>query len=368
MISNQQEKLDRQLSKSPGRGQHHAPVSTPPHPTRTETTVGIITFRLAARHGISRYIATLPLDQIIHIDFQMNSMIINSKTQSIQYIIYRRVSTEKQEKSEYKDQLRCIKMKYPKIKITSESVVDIKEVKSGCADAEIRMASGLGTCLRHLKRHPKAIMIVSNADRIARRAEIFLLIQRQELGKRIIEASTGRNLDQIIQSGLHLIIESQTEQFRVSRQAGINRRKSNGETVGSPEIGKLSHKASRAKTLRAENREAEILSVIREMVRLGKGHRPSFEDICEELRDRDIHTGQGRFFTPHRLSQLKKKNPRKWHKAFNSYLGLSRRIRSIIMVALHQLRKRRENKRVIETLEKRKKRFHRFMSLHLRIL
>jgi hypothetical protein len=274
----------------------------------------------------------------------MNSATIKSKISSGQFILYRRVSTEKQGKQEYAHQLRCIQAKYPGFRESKTQIGSIKEVMSGCADAEVRMTSGLGKCLKLLHRNPDAVLIVSDADRIGRRADIFMLIQKQGFGRRVYAASTGLCVDQVVHAGVHHRIEKETEAQRASRRAGVLRRQMSGGVVGSPDIARQSHRASKEKTRLADEREAEALSVARRLVREGRGRHPSLGEICDDLTQREIFTGQGRFFTPERLSQLKKKNPGRWKRALDSYSRPRRRIRQRIVAALIEHRNRRDRR------------------------
>lgn len=272
----------------------------------------------------------------------MNSTIIKNKVDTGQVILYRRVSTKAQAKDEFQHQLRCIKSKYTKFTIAGSTIDNITEVISGCADAEIRMASELGEGLKLLKRNPHAILLVSNADRIARRADIFLLIQRQGFGKRIYDASTGRCLDDIIQAGLHHAIEKQTEAQRASRQAGLERYRANGGVVGSTDIAKQSRHGTLKKKKLADDREAAVLAIVSRLTSQGRGQRPTRSAICDELVRQQIYTGQGRSFTQDRLSQLGKRSPHRWEYAFDSYFRPRRRIRKIIAATVSELRNRRE--------------------------
>ncbi len=126
-------------------------------------------------------------------------------------VLYRRVSTDQQVKSEYKNQLEVIKSAYPNFSIVNSTILSEKEPMSGRASPEKRMASGLGKCLKMLKRHPESILLVSDADRIARRADIFELIQRQGLGHRVFEAASGMSVNDIIATGKHHKIQAKTE-------------------------------------------------------------------------------------------------------------------------------------------------------------
>lgn len=215
------------------------------------------------------------------------------------------------------------------------------------------MASGLGKCLKLLKRNPYAILLVSNTDRIARRADIFELIQKQGLGHRIYDASTGLCLDGIVQAGRHRSIEKQTEKKRETLNEARVRFLAAGGVLGSTDIAKHSREAVLKKKRLAKEREADVLSVLARLVRLSRGKRPTMGEICDELRAQEIHTGQGRFFTSERLSQFKKKNPQKWRKAYDSYSRPRRRIRRIIFATLIELRNRRDREAGMTRLHRR---------------
>lgn len=257
----------------------------------------------------------------------MNSKNIKGKMGAGQTILYRRVSTKRQAKDEYAHQLRCIKLAYPGFSISRSTTGHIEEVMSGCASAEVRMASGLGQLLRLLKRNPEAIGLVSNADRIARRANIFILIQKQGLGQRIYEASTGMSLDEIIQAGRHNIIEKQTEAQRASRQAGLDRLRASGVVLGSADIAKYSRQGARKKSQLTHHRDTEVLSVVSGLVCQNRGQCPPMSTISDKLDDLGIRTGQGLPWTPERLSQHKKNRPHKWARARNSYARRRRHLR-----------------------------------------
>lgn len=260
----------------------------------------------------------------------MNPKIIKGKIDAGQTIIYRRVSTKPQAKDEYAHQLSCIKSAYPTFSIARSTTGHIEEVMSGCAGAEVRMASGLGQLLKLLKRNPEAIGLVSAADRIARRADIFILIQKQGLGQRIFDASTGMSLDDIIQAGRHVIIENKTESLRASRQAGLDRLRASGVVLGSADIAKYSRHGARKKSQLTHHRDTEVLSVVSRLVCQNRGRCPPMSTISDELDNLGIRTGQGLHWTPERLSQHKKNNQHGWAQALDSYARPRRRLRLII--------------------------------------
>jgi DNA invertase Pin-like site-specific DNA recombinase len=260
----------------------------------------------------------------------MNSKIIKGKIDAGQIILYRRVSTKRQAKDEYAHQLRCIKLDCPGFSIARSTTDHIEEVMSGCAGAEVRMASGLGQLLKLLKRNPEVVGLVSNADRLARQADIFILIQKQGLGQRVFEASTGMSLDDIIQTGRHNIIEKTTESLRASRQAGLDRLRASGVALGWAEIAKQSRHGARKKSQLTRHRATEVLSVVSQLVSQSRGQCPPMSTISDELDHHDIRTGQGLPWTPERLSQHKKNNPNSWAHALDSYARPRRRLRMII--------------------------------------
>lgn len=269
-----------------------------------------------------------------------------------QIILYRRVSTKRQAKDDFAHQLRCIKLDCPGFSIAGSTIGHIEEVMSGCAGDEVRMASGLGQLLKLLKRNPDAIGLVSNGDRIARRADIFLLIQKQGLGRRILEASSGMSLDEIIQTGRHIIIEKKTESLRASRQAGLDRRRASGVILGWADIAKQSRHGARKKSELARHRDTEILSVVSQLVCQNRGQFPSMSAISDELDHRGIRTGQGLHWTPERLSQHKKNNPHGWAHALDSYARPRRRLRRIIRASEIETRNRRIRRTAMLRLSK----------------
>jgi hypothetical protein len=279
-------------------------------------------------------------------------MVIKGKIDAGQTILYRRVSTKPQAKDEYAHQLSCIKSVYPTFSIARSTTGHIEEVMSGCAGAEVRMASGLGQLLKLLKRNPEAIGLVSNADRIARRADIFILIQKQGLGQRIYDASTGMSLDDIIQAGRHVIIEKKTESLRASRQAGLDRLRASGVVLGWADIAKQSRHGARKKSQLTRHRDTEVLSVVSQLVCQNRGQCPPMSTISDELDHLGIRTGQGLPWTPERLSQHKKNNPHRWAHALDSYARPRRRLRRIITANQIETFNRRNRKTAMRRLLK----------------
>lgn len=282
----------------------------------------------------------------------MNSKVVKGRMDAGQTILYRRVSTKPQAKDEYAHQLSCIKSAYPEFSIARSTNGHIEEVMSGCAGAEVRMASGLGQLLKLLKRNPEAIGLVSNADRIARRADIFILIQKQGLGQRIFDASTGLPLDDIIQAGRHVIIEKKTESLRAARQAGLDRLQAWGVVLGSADIAKYSREGARKKRQLTHRRDTEVLAVVSRLVCQNRGQRPTMGTISDELDLLGIRTGQGRPWTPKRLSHHKKTRPQEWAHACDSYARPRRRIRQIITAKQIEIRKNRDRRTALRRLLK----------------
>lgn len=272
-------------------------------------------------------------------------MSISSKITSGQVVLYRRVSTTKQAKAEYKSQLKTIKSKFPHFNLAKSTISEKTEVVSGLSDPEVRMATALGSCLRILKRNPNAILLVSNADRLARRADIFLLMQTQGFGRRIFDASSGMSLDDIIQEGIHRKIENTTHAQRVSCQAGTRQRQASGGKLGFSGIGAYSNQGNEKKQRLAERRKTEVLSVVSQLVIDGHGRRPTNGEICDELNRHEIRTGQCRFFNPERLSQFAKRYRREWDHALDSYARSRRRIKAIVNSAIRFMTNLRAKRR-----------------------
>lgn len=256
-------------------------------------------------------------------------------------ISYRRVSTKGQERSEYKNQLVTLKAAIHGFNVSDDNVIDLKESISGLDSIEKRMASKLGKALRHLKRNPRMIMVVASADRISRRADVFVKIQEQGLGDRCIDVSTGKNVNQIVALGEHKSIELRTEAQGHARQEGKTRSIEAGGYGGRANIKADSKHANRKKSLKANIRDREVLSVVAELTILHRGTEPSMSEVCDVLDHREVRTGQGHFYTPKRLSQRKKLIPDRWKNAADSYRRPRRRIARYVRAAQSEIQKRR---------------------------
>lgn len=210
---------------------------------------------------------------------------------------------------------------------------------------EVRVATRLGTCLRHLIHNPSEILLVSSYDRIARRADVFELIKDLDLGHRIYDVSTGMNVNDIIKAGLHHTVEQQSNAKYDAQIASMERRKADGETLGSSDIVRHSKKGSITKTRLADERETQVLSVVTNMTYRGGGQKPSYAEISDELDRQGILTGQKRLWSPMRLCQLRKKSPEKWGYAFDTYHRPRRRIRELVQAAKTEVSTKRIHRR-----------------------
>lgn len=275
----------------------------------------------------------------------MISKTISRKVCSGKIILYRRASTKTQVATSYKDQLNTIKAIYPNFSITYSTVDHIAEAMSGRADAEKRFASGLGKVLRQIIRQPDAILLVSELTRLARRKDVFMLIKTQRLGHRIYDATTGLNLNESIKLGIHTTIENDTKAQQASRDSGMQKRRQDGLTIGNQAIGQESASGTFKKAVITKKREADVLLVVSEMTIRSRGRLPSYQVVCDELDRRGIRTGQGNFFTPERLAQLKKNNTQKWNYALDGYHRQRRDIRTSVITAHAKYVTRRSHKR-----------------------
>ncbi|MCH2249292.1 MAG: hypothetical protein MK042_05790 [Cognatishimia sp.] len=275
----------------------------------------------------------------------MFSKTIQNKIRQGNANIYRRVSTSKQAKDGYKHQLECIQTHYPGFTISNSAWSSETEVISGKADMEVRVSTRLGVCLRQLVHNPNEILIVSNYDRIARRADVFELIQVQSLGHRIFDASTGMNVDDIVKAGLHQSLEDETNEKHLAQLASIERRRADGEVLGSANIARHSRKGTMTKVSRAENRVGKVLKVVSAMAIHGRGKRPSYEEISDELNAQGIRTGQNRLWSAEKLCQFRKRSPEKWDHAFDAYDRPRRRLFALMDAIEIEILNRRKTRR-----------------------
>ncbi|WP_420863477.1 hypothetical protein [Algirhabdus cladophorae] len=275
----------------------------------------------------------------------MSSTTIREKISLRQIILYQRASTEPQADNSYLDQLETIKSIYPEFSIPQSTIVEISEVMSGLADAEIRMVTGLGKALEQLELHPDAILLVSNANRLARRADVFELIQLTGLGHRIYDATTGLCLNDVIKLGSHIAIEKQIKAQLAKVAKAIARLMRDGGSMGYDGIAHHSAEGSEKKKRLAQERKAQVFSVISQLTIQARGKTPTHKEICSELSYHGVHTGQRRPFTPNRLAHLKKSDCEGWDYAFDSYHRPRRNIRASVTAAQTNHVKRRNHKR-----------------------
>ncbi|QTN35038.1 recombinase family protein [Cognatishimia activa] len=275
----------------------------------------------------------------------MFSKTIQDKIQEGNANLYRRVSTSKQAKDGYKHQLECIQAKYPDFTISNSARISEKEIITGKADMEVRVATKLGKCLRQLVHNPNEILIVSSYDRIARCAEVFEKIQQVAMGDRIFDASTGMNVDDFVKAGLHRSLEKETNEKHLAQLASIKRRQAAGEKIGSDNIASHSTKGSMTKVRRAENRVGKVLKVVSAMAIHGRGKRPSYEEISDELNAQGIRTGQNRLWSAEKLCQFRKRSPEKWDQAFDAYDRPRRRLFALMDAIEIEILNRRKTRR-----------------------
>ncbi|WP_425044657.1 hypothetical protein [Primorskyibacter sp. S87] len=262
-------------------------------------------------------------------------------------VFYRRVSTKAQAEGDFRHQLRALKVMHPRFRITADRNLDLKEVISGYASPEKRMAGKLGVGLKFLHRNPDAIMVVTEADRIARKAEIFERIDAQGLGGRVVDLSSGETVSDIIRAGKHKKIEEQFLAHRKACRTGIRRYQQSGGVLGRKEIARESQKGSaRAQAIACERRD-DVLRVVGKLAIENRGRRSSLAQVGDRLKDLGIRTGQGLFFTPLRLTQFKKRHGTKWRYAEDSYRRPRMRIRrKILSFQIETRRKRNASRRV----------------------
>lgn len=275
----------------------------------------------------------------------MKSTNLNQKILHRPVVLYRRVSTKNQVKQEYKSQLKTVKAKCPKFKLSRVNNKDLKECISGYAEIEKRIATGLGTALRYLKHNPGMIMIVSDADRIARRSDVFEKIKSQGLGHRIFDVSTGKSVNEIIETGEHHRIEESYKAARQACQEGINKRIAAGGSFGNPKITHHKRQASRAKKQNDKQRKDAVLAEVGRQSMMARGKPPCLKAISNALDQQQVRTGQSLHFTTKRLSQFKKRNTGPWNAAATKFQAWMHRIKLVIRSVKIEADNRRRPKR-----------------------
>ena len=274
----------------------------------------------------------------------MISQTVRKKICDDQIILYLRASTEPQATASFPDQVDTIRSIYPEFSIARSTIIEISEVMSGLADAEIRLVTGLGKALHQLEFHSDSILLVSKANRLARRADVFELIQSTGLGNRIYDATTGLCLNDMIKLGSHISIEKQINGQLAKGAKAIARLMRDGGSMGYDGIAQHSAEGSEKKRRLAQERKAQVFSVISQVTIHARGKTPTHKEICTELGHQGVHTGQRRPFTPSRLAHLKKNDRESWDYAFDSYHRPRRNIRDSVIAAQTKHVKRRSHK------------------------
>ena len=275
----------------------------------------------------------------------MISHTVRKKICAGQIILYLRASTEPQATASFPDQVDTIRSIYPEFSVARSTIIEISEVMSGLADAEIRLVTGLGEALDQLERHSDSILLVSKGNRLARRADVFELIQSTGLGHRIYDATTGLCLNDMIKLGSHISIEKQINAQLAKGKEAIARLMQDGGSMGYDSIARHSAEGSEKKKRLAQERKAQVFSVISQVTINARGKTPTHKEICSELGHQGVHTGQRRPFTPSRLAHLKKSDRRGWDYAFDSYRRPRRNIRASVTAAQTKHVMRRTHKR-----------------------
>ena len=272
----------------------------------------------------------------------MKKQALRQKLNHQEVCVYRRVSTKGQERGEYKNQLTIIKAICPKLKLNHPDNVDLKEFMSGFASIEKRMASNLGAALRWLKRSPTRIMVVSDADRIARRQDVFEQICAQGLGARVFIASTAQSLDELVATDGHIRVAEQSDAQKSKIDAGIQKRKHAGGYKARSGILDLQQTATAALKDASSKLSREVFSVVEELVLDRRGRRPSTAEISDELNERCIRTGHRLFFTEQRFLQFKKDRGSQFQHALKSFRRQTvKRLKGAIRIATQEIEKRR---------------------------
>lgn len=276
-------------------------------------------------------------------------------------VVYLRVSTKKQQPSEFKSQSLAIKRAIPELRITALDTTQLKEVMSGKADKEIRIGGKLGTAIRLMMRNPDMTMFVSHYDRIARTVEIFEMIKAQGLGHRIYAVNCGKNLDEMMADGDHHRIVARTKAHDRRCQRGRERYLADGGILGNRDIARHAPKGAKTQEDNANERYEAIDDALKEYVLRNRGDEPTHQHLSDELNKAGIRTGQGRLFTPQRIGQIKKLRKSQWEYASDSFHRPRRRIRELVQLAMtqvwHRRIKRRNRQLVLSVVEQNK--FHR---------
>ena len=154
-----------------------------------------------------------------------------------------------------------------------------------------------------LAKKCKGVLVVAKLDRLSRNAEFLLRLQN---GGVDFVCCDCPNVDRFTVGILALVAQRERELISERTKAALMVAKSRGVKLGNPRYHSAIAKAVEARKTKANDRNAELRTIIQEMMAVAGTTK--LREIAHGLNLRGIKTNQGCLFTPTQVHRILKAN------------------------------------------------------------
>lgn len=154
-----------------------------------------------------------------------------------------------------------------------------------------------------LAKKSKSVLVVAKLDRLSRNAEFLLRLQNAGVDFVCCDCP---NVDRFTVGILALVAQRERELISERTKAALKVAKSRGVKLGNPRYHSALAKAVEARKTKADDRNAELRTIIQEMIAVAGTTK--LREIAHGLNLRGIKTNQGCLFTPTHIHRILKSN------------------------------------------------------------
>ena len=154
-----------------------------------------------------------------------------------------------------------------------------------------------------LAKKSKSVLVVAKLDRLSRNAEFLLRLQNAGVDFVCCDCP---NVDRFTVGILALVAQRERELISERTKSALLIAKSRGVKLGNPRYHSALAKAVEARKTKADNRNAELRTIIQEMMAVAGTTK--LREIAHGLNLRGIKTNQGSLFTPTTVHRILKVN------------------------------------------------------------
>ena len=179
-----------------------------------------------------------------------------------------------------------------------EVVGEFLEVESGGKADRPQLAEALA-----LAKKSKGVLVVAKLDRLSRNAEFLLRLQNAGVDFVCCDCP---NVDRFTVGILALVAQRERELISERTKAALKVAKERGVKLGNPRYHSAIAKAVEARKTKANDRNAELRTIIQEMMAVAGTTK--LREIAHGLNLRGIKTNQGCLFSPTQVHRILKAN------------------------------------------------------------